>query len=77
LNSPVIQNKGLTAYILMHNPSKKKVIKEMPWIWGLKNLMQQLNLYNHNGYPITFQVIGTVTHKMRVKEKNEEVEGER
>jgi hypothetical protein len=43
----------------------------------LENFMQQLNSDNHNKHPFPFQVIDAVRRKMRVKEPNEETEGER
>jgi hypothetical protein len=43
----------------------------------LENLMQLLILDNQNKHPITFRVTDAVRLKKRVKEKNEEPEGER
>jgi hypothetical protein len=42
----------------------------------LENLMQQINSDNHSTHPITFQSIDAVRLMMRVKETNEETEGE-
>jgi hypothetical protein len=56
---------------------KNGVIKDVPEDMELENLSQQLNSGNHNKHSIPFQVIDAVRLKMRVKETNEETEGER
>jgi hypothetical protein len=43
----------------------------------LENLMQQLNSNNYKKHPIPFQIADAVRLKMRVKQTNEETEGER
>jgi hypothetical protein len=58
LDSPIIQNEGLTAYIPRYMVIKKRVIKDVPEDMELENLMQQLNSDNHNRLLIPFQVIG-------------------
>jgi hypothetical protein len=77
LDSPIIQNEGLTAHIPRYMVIKRGVIKDVPENMELENLMQQLNLDNHNKYPTTFQIIAAVRLMMRVKETNEETKGER
>jgi hypothetical protein len=57
LDSPIIQNEGLTAHIPRHMFIKKGVFKDVPEDMELENLMQQLNSDNHNKHPIPFQVI--------------------
>jgi hypothetical protein len=54
LDSPIIQNEGLTAYIPRYMVVKKGVNKDVPWDMELKNLMRQLNLDNQNKHPIPF-----------------------
>jgi hypothetical protein len=56
---------------------KKGVIKDVQKSMELQNLMQQLNSDNRNKHLIHFQGFDTVRLKMRVKEMNEETEGER
>jgi hypothetical protein len=46
LDSPIIQNEGLTAYIPRYMVIKKGVIKEVPEDMELENLTQQLNSVN-------------------------------
>jgi hypothetical protein len=77
LDNPIIQNERLTAYIPRYMLIKTGVIKDVPEDMELKNLMQQLNLDNHNKNPIPFQITDAVRLKKRVKETNEETEGER
>jgi hypothetical protein len=48
LDSPIIQNEGLTVYIPRYMAIKKGVIKNVPEDLELEHLMQQLNLDNHN-----------------------------
>jgi hypothetical protein len=71
LDSPIIQNEGLTAYVYIPRclVFKKGAIKDIPEDVELKNLTQQLNSDNHNKHPITFQIIDAVRIKMRVKEE--------
>jgi hypothetical protein len=47
LDSPVIQNEGLTAYIPRYMVIKKGVIKHVPEDMELEKLMQRLNSDNH------------------------------
>jgi hypothetical protein len=77
LDSPIIQNEGLTAYIPRYTVSKKGVNKDEPKDMELENLMQQLNSNNYNKHPIPFQIIDAVRLEMRVKQTNEETEEER
>jgi hypothetical protein len=77
LGSPHIQNEGLTTYIHRYMVIKKEVTKDASEDMELENLMQQLNSNNHNKHPIPFHVTDAVRLKMRVKETNEETEGER
>jgi hypothetical protein len=77
LDSPIIQNEGLTAYIPRYMVIKKGVIKDVPEDMELGNLTQQLNSDNQNKHPTTFQVIDAVRFKLRVKETNEETKEER
>jgi hypothetical protein len=77
LNSPIIQNKGLTACIPRCVVIKKGVIKQVPEDMELENLTQQLNSNIHSKLSIPFQVINAVRLKMRAKETSEEYEGER
>jgi hypothetical protein len=56
LDSLIIQNEGLTAYIPRYMVIKKGVIKDVPEDMELENLMQLLNLDNHNKYVIPFQI---------------------
>jgi hypothetical protein len=77
LDSPIIQNEGLTTYILRYAVIKMGVIKDVPKDMELENFMQQLNSDNHNKQPIPFQIIDAVILKMRVTEMMEETEGER
>jgi hypothetical protein len=77
LESPTIQNEGLTACIPRYMFTKKRVVKDVPEDMELENFMQQLNSNNFNKHLITFQIIDAVRLKMRVKETNEETEGER
>jgi hypothetical protein len=51
LESPIIQNEGLTAYTPRYMVIKKGVIKDVQVDMGLQNLMQQLNSDNHNKHP--------------------------
>jgi hypothetical protein len=57
--------------------NKDEVIKNVPDDMELKNLTQQLNSDNLKKHPITFQNIDAARLKMRVKETNEGIEGER
>jgi hypothetical protein len=52
LDSPIIQNEGLTAYISIYMAIKKGVIKDVPKDMELENLTQQLNSNNQNKHPI-------------------------
>jgi hypothetical protein len=56
LDSPIVQNEGLTAYIPRYMVIKKGVIKDVPEDMELENLMQQLNSDIHNEHPIPFQI---------------------
>jgi hypothetical protein len=76
LHSRTIQNERLTAYNPRYKVNKKGVIKDVPEDMELENLMQQLNSDNHKIHLIPFQVTNAVRLKMRVKETNEETEGE-
>jgi hypothetical protein len=77
MDSPIIQNEGITTCIPRYMVINKGVIKEVSKDKELENLMQQLNSDNHNKHPIPFQIIDTVRLKVTVKEKNEETKGER
>jgi hypothetical protein len=77
LDSLLIQNEGLIAYIPRYMVIKKGVIKDIPEVTELEKLMQQLNSDNQNKHSIPFQVIDAVRLKMRVKETNEENKEER
>jgi hypothetical protein len=77
LDSSIIQNEGLTAYIPRYMVIKKGVIKDVTEEMGLDKLTQQLNADNQNKHPVPFQVIDAVRLKMRVKEMNEETKEER
>jgi hypothetical protein len=77
LDSPIIKNEGLTAYIPRYMVIKMGVIKDVPKDMKLENLMQQLNSDYCNKHPISFQITDTVRLKMTVKEMKEETEGER
>jgi hypothetical protein len=57
LDSPIIQNEGLTAYIPRYMVIKKGVIKDVPEDMELGNLTQELNSDNQNKHPTPFQVI--------------------
>jgi hypothetical protein len=74
-NSHIIR--GLTAYIPRYMVVIKGVIQDVPEDMELKNLMEQLNSDNHNKHAKPFQVTGAVRHKMKVKEKKEEADGDR
>jgi hypothetical protein len=76
LDSLIIQNKGLTAYILRCIVIKKGVIEDVPEDMEFKILMQQLNSDNHNKHPKPFQIIAAVRLTMRVKETNKETKVE-
>jgi hypothetical protein len=77
LDSPIIQNEVVTAYIPRYMVIKIGVIKDIPKDIELKNLTQQLDSDNQNKHPISFKVIDAVRLQMRVKETNVETEGER
>jgi hypothetical protein len=77
LDSPIIQNERLTAYILRYMVIKKGVIKDIPEYMELENLIQQLNLDNQNKHLIPFQIFDAVTIKVKVKEMHIETKGER
>jgi hypothetical protein len=64
LDSSIIQNEGLTAYIPRYMVIKKGVIKDVPEEIDLDKLTQQLNADNQNKHPIPFQVIDAVRLKM-------------
>jgi ribosomal protein L19 len=71
LDSPIIQNEGLTAYTPRYMVIKKGVIRDISENLELENSTQQLNSDNQNKHLIPFQVTDAVRLKMRVKEKNE------
>jgi hypothetical protein len=75
LESPIIQNGGLTAYIPRYMATKKGVSKDVPEDMELENLMQQLNSDNHNKHPIPFHFTYAVRLKKRVKETHEKKRG--
>jgi hypothetical protein len=77
LESPIIQNEELTAYIPRYVVIKKGLNKDVPEGMELENFIQQLNSNNHKKHALPFQIIDAVRFKMRVKETNEETEGER
>jgi hypothetical protein len=64
-DSRIIQ--GLIAYIPRYMVVKKGVIKDVPEDMELTNLMEQLNLDNHNKHAMLYHVTDSVRHKMRVK----------
>jgi hypothetical protein len=66
LDSLIIQNEGLTAYIPRYMVIKKGVIKDVPEDMELENFMQQPNSDNHNKHPIPFQITDAVRLQMRV-----------
>jgi hypothetical protein len=57
LDSPLIQNEGLTAYIPRCMVIKKGVIKDLPEDMELDKLTQRLNSDNQNTHLIPLQVI--------------------
>jgi hypothetical protein len=69
LDSPIIQNEGLTAYFPRYMVIKKRVIKDVPEGMDLDKLTQQLNSDNQNKHPVPFQVIDAVRLKMRVRDE--------
>jgi hypothetical protein len=71
LNSPIIQNEALTAYILRYIVIKKRVTKDIHEDMELNNLMQQLNLDNQNKHSIPFQVSDTVEETMKKPRKKD------
>jgi hypothetical protein len=77
LDSPLIQNEELTAYIPKYMVIKKGVIEDVPENMELDKLTQQLNSDNQNKHPILFQVIDALRLKMRVKETKEGTKEER
>jgi hypothetical protein len=67
LDSPTIQNEGLTAYISRYMVIEKGDIRDVAADMELENLIQPLNSDNHNKHPIYFQITNAVRLKIRVK----------
>jgi hypothetical protein len=56
---------------------KKGCIEDTPKDMELENFIQQFNPDNHNKHPMPFKITATVRPTTRLKETNEETEGER
>jgi hypothetical protein len=69
LDSPILQNEGITAYIPRYMVIKQGVIKDVLEDIEIENLIQQLNSDNHNKHPIPFQIIDAVRLKSQRDER--------